>query len=157
LPSEARTGLPSGPSSDWLLGVARGGDPSPPSLGPAQLAWLGDAVWELHQRRRRCRRPAGAATLHSQVVQEVRASAQAAAVRELEGLLTPDERDLIRRGRNSSGRGPRGVSPGVYGLASGFETMVGWLFLHDPNRLAQLLDHLEERAARPSPPPRDRR
>ncbi|HBH74231.1 MAG TPA: ribonuclease III, partial [Synechococcales bacterium UBA10510] len=32
---------------------------NPPSgeLGPLQLAWLGDAVWELHQRLRHCRQP----------------------------------------------------------------------------------------------------
>ena len=32
----------------------------------------------------------------------------------------------------------------LYGQATGFETMVGWLFLQDPRRLAELLDHLEE-------------
>ena len=58
--------------------------------------------------------------------------------------LTDEERDLVRRGRNRAGRGPRGGDPAAYGQATGFETMVGWLFLQNPARLAQLLDRLEE-------------
>ena len=34
------------------------------ALATGQLAWLGDAVWELHQRLRHCRQPARAADLH---------------------------------------------------------------------------------------------
>lgn len=130
-----------GPSA-WLAGLA----PSPPAtaLGPLQLAWLGDAVWELHQRLRRCRLPAKSQQLHQQVVEEVKAAAQARALERLEGVLTEDERDLVRRGRNRSGRGPRNGDPGAYGQATGFEALLGWLFLHDPPRLAELLDHLKE-------------
>ncbi|NDC14876.1 MAG: ribonuclease III [Synechococcaceae bacterium WB9_2_170] len=120
--------------------------PSPPAtaLGPLQLAWLGDAVWELHQRLRRCRLPAKSQQLHQQVVEEVKAAAQARALERLEGVLTEEERDLVRRGRNRSGRGPRNGDPGAYGQATGFEALLGWLFLHDPPRLAELLDHLKE-------------
>jgi len=108
------------------------------------LAWLGDAVWELHQRLRRCRQPGRSADLHRAVVAEVRAEAQAAALARLEPLLRDGERDLVRRGRNRAGRGPRRGEAVIYGQATGFETMVGWLFLQDPRRLAELLDHLEE-------------
>lgn len=59
-------------------------------------------------------------------------------------MLTEFESDLVRRGRNRAGRGPRGGDPAAYGKATGFETMVGWLYLHNPTRLAQLLDRLEE-------------
>jgi ribonuclease-3 family protein len=45
----------------------------------------------------------------------------------------------VRRGRNSAGRGPRRVDPAIYGRASGFETMVGWLYLCNPERLNELL------------------
>jgi ribonuclease-3 family protein len=74
-----------------------------------QLAWLGDAVWELHQRLRQCRQPGRSADLHRAVVAEVRADAQAAALDRLEqaGLLTDDELELVRKGRNRAGRGPR--------------------------------------------------
>jgi ribonuclease-3 family protein len=116
------------------------------NLGPLQLAWLGDAVWELHQRLRHCRQPARSAELHRAVVAEVRADAQAAALDRLEqrGLLTDEELELVRKGRNRAGRGPRRGESGIYGRATGFETMVGWLFLRNPSRLAQLLDRLED-------------
>ncbi len=113
-------------------------------LGPLQLAWLGDSVWELHQRLRHCHKPGRAVDLHRSVVAEVKADAQVEALTRLEPHLSPLEKDLIRRGRNSSGRGPRRVSPAIYAKATGFETMVGWLFLKNPARLAQLLDRLEE-------------
>ncbi len=126
----------------WLTGLV----PLPPSaeLGPLQLAWLGDAVWELHHRLLRCRRPARSQTLHQEVVQVVRADAQARALDCLDPLLSELERDLVRRGRNRAGRGPRRGDAAAYGQATGFEALLGWLFLHNPPRLVELLDHLKE-------------
>jgi ribonuclease-3 family protein len=63
-----------------------------------------------------------------------------------DGALTDAELELVRRGRNRAGRGPRKGEAGIYGRATGFETMVGWLFLQNPSRLAQLLDRLEDAA-----------
>ncbi|QBE69266.1 hypothetical protein SynWH8101_1683 [Synechococcus sp. WH 8101] len=129
--------------SDWIraqatqVGIADG-------LGPLQLAWLGDAVWELHQRLRHCRRPGRSDDLHRAVVAEVKAAAQADLLERLDPLLTDQERDWVRRGRNRAGRGPRRGEASIYGRATGFETMVGWLFLQNPARLAELLDRLEE-------------
>ncbi len=124
--------------------VAASGDRAPLSeLGPLQLAWLGDAVWELHQRLRHCRQPARPQDLHRAVVGRVRATAQARALEKLEPLLSEVERDWVRRGRNRAGRGPRSVDAATYGRATGFETMLGWLFLCHPQRLAVLLDQLE--------------
>nr|AUG32113.1 hypothetical protein PLO_105 [Paulinella longichromatophora] len=113
-------------------------------LGPLQLAWLGDAVWELHQRLRYCDVPGRNKDLHYAVVNEVKATAQADALEKLRPFLKKKELDLVRRGRNSAGRGPRNINSGAYARATGFETMVGWLFLQNPSRLAQLLDQLEE-------------
>lgn len=84
----------------------------------------------------------------------VRADAQAEALERLEPVLTDVEQDLIRRGRNSAGRGPRRADAAIYGKATGFETMVGWLFLNNPARLADLFDHLENAGATsPTSPP----
>lgn len=113
-------------------------------MGPLQLAWLGDAVWELHQRLDRCRQPARAQDLHAQTVGAVKAAAQAAALRSLEGWLSAAEQDLVRQARNRAGRGPRRGDPATYGQATGFEALLGWLFLHNPPRLVELLDHLKE-------------
>ena len=113
-------------------------------LGHLQLAWLGDAVWELYQRRRFCKQPAKGKDLHLSVVSLVKAEAQARALENLEASLTDIERKLVRRGRNRVGRGTRKVNIAIYGKATGFETLIGWLFLKNPNRLAQLLDRLEK-------------
>ena len=116
------------------------------------MAWLGDAVWELHQRLMRCREPGRSQVLHQDVVAAVKAEAQARALERLQPLLSDEERDLVRRGRNRAGRGPRRGEAGLYGLATGFETMVGWLFLQDPQRLAWLLDQLIETEIGPIDP-----
>ena len=113
-------------------------------LGPLQLAWLGDAVWELHQRVSNCRDPGRIEDLHNSVVREVRADAQARTLDKLQPFLGNDELELVRRGRNRAGGGPRKGESGIYGKATGFETMIGWLFLNDPARLAHLLEHLKK-------------
>ncbi len=128
--------------SAWLTGLRI--PPPTGELGPLQLAWLGDAVWELHQRLRRCDSPGRAQVLHGEVVASVCASAQARALARLEGLLRDGELALVRRARNRAGRGPRAGDAAVYGQATGFEALLGWLFLHDPPRLVELLDHLKE-------------
>ncbi|MEB3259819.1 MAG: ribonuclease III domain-containing protein [Cyanobacteriota bacterium] len=113
-------------------------------LNVLQLAWLGDAVWELHQRLRHCQAPGRPNDLHNLVVARVRAEAQAKALERLRPHLRPGEESLVRRGRNRAGRGSRHQDGSLHGQATGFETMVGWLFLRDPRRLAELLDHLED-------------
>ena len=127
--------------TDWIRVQRPSGLPD--ELGPLQLAWLGDAVWELHQRLRYCQKPGRSKDLHIAVVAEVNAEAQANALIELEHHFSELEKDLVRRGRNKAGRGPRNGDPSIYAKATGFETMIGWLFLNNPRRLAQLLDRLE--------------
>lgn len=114
-------------------------------LGPQQLAWLGDAVWELHHRLRLCESAAKSKDLHESVVEYVQAGAQATALLKLESVLTDFEKDLVRRGRNKAGKGPKNANSAIYAKATGFETMVGWLFLKDPKRLAHLFDLLKEK------------
>ena len=116
---------------------------SPDALGPLQLAWLGDSVWELHQRLRYCSRPGRSKDLHNAVVNEVNAISQAKAIRKIEPLLTDIEKDFLRRARNKAGRGPKNVDAATYAIATGFETIVGWLFLKNPQRLADLFDYLD--------------
>ena len=108
-----------------------------------QLAWLGDAVWEMHQRLRYCNSPMRSKDLHNAVVNEVNASSQAKAIIKIEPFLTDTEKDFLRKGRNKAGRGPKNVDAATYAIATGFETIVGWLFLKNPNRLADLFDLLD--------------
>jgi len=81
--------------------------------------------------------------LHNAVVREVNASSQAMAITKLEPFLTDTEKDFLRKGRNKAGRGPKNVDAATYAIATGFETIVGWLFLKNPNRLADLFDLLD--------------
>ena len=112
-------------------------------------------MWELHQRLRHGARPGRSDQLHRAVVADVRADAQSRLLSWLEDreLLSSEELDLVRRGRNSAGRGPRRADAAVYGRATGFETMVGWLFLNNPVRLAELLDQLEMAGSNSITPP----
>lgn len=132
----------SGSGSLWLTSLPN--RTAEAELNILQLAWLGDAVWELHQRLLRCQSPGRPAELHHRVMARVKAGGQALALDQLRPHLRPEEIEMVRRGRNRAGRGPRPQEASVYGQATGFETMVGWLFLRDPRRLAELLDHLEE-------------
>ena len=116
---------------------------SPEEIGVIQLAWLGDSVWELHQRLRHVHFPLKSKDLHLSVVQEVKANTQSKSLAEIEHLLSPNEIDLIRRARNKSKRCPKSTDPTVYSRATGFETLIGWLFLKDPKRLSILFDYLE--------------
>ena len=104
---------------------------SPEEIGVIQLAWLGDAVWELHQRLRHVHFPLKSKQLHLSVVNEVKAKAQSKSLSQIEHLLNDFEIDLIRRARNKTRRSPKSVDPSVYSRATGFETLI-IVFLKDP-------------------------
>ncbi len=115
---------------DALLGLS--------SLG---LAHLGDSVYEIMVRSWLCL--AGktrAKDLHRATVKYVAATAQAAAVERILPLLSEEERDVFRRGRNTAPHSvPKAASRGEYQAATGFEALLGWLYLQGrTDRLNQL-------------------
>ncbi|NJK99053.1 MAG: Mini-ribonuclease 3 [Spirulinaceae cyanobacterium RM2_2_10] len=121
---------------------------SPPAaalaqLSPAALAYLGDAVYELYIRRRYLLPPQRLAAYHAQVVACVRAEQQAAQLQSLAQHLTAAEQQWVRRGRNAAGRAPARLAAGIYQQASGFETLIGYLYLAAPQRLNELLACLD--------------
>lgn len=103
----------------------------PEQLSPLVLAYVGDAVYELAVREYLVSRGLGnVQKLHQQAVQHVRASTQALVFHALEGHLTKAEEAVARRGRNAkSGHGPRGDSVIAYRYSTGFESLVGYLYL----------------------------
>ena len=113
--------------NNWIENLVPHG--SPEKIGVIQLAWLGDSVWELHQRLRYVHFPLKSKELHLSVVNEVKAKAQSESLSQIEHLLNSFEVDLIRRARNRTKRYPKSVNPSVYSRATGFETLIGWLFL----------------------------
>ena len=125
----------------WIQNLKPHG--SPDEIGVIQLAWLGDSVWELHQRLRHVHYPLKSKELHLSVVNEVKAISQSKSLGQIEHLLNEYELDLIRRARNKIKRHPKTTEPSVYSRATGFETLIGWLFLKDPQRLSMLFDYLD--------------
>ncbi|MGF1534941.1 MAG: Mini-ribonuclease 3 [Elainellaceae cyanobacterium] len=108
-------------------------------LSPTALAYLGDAVYELHVRMRYLYPPQRIQSFHRRVVAQVRAEAQARHLQQLEPHLTPTEKDIIRRGRNSASNSPKRASLDIYRRATGFEALIGYLYLTHPERLEALL------------------
>ena len=130
--------------NNWIQNLAPQG--SPEEIGVIQLAWLGDSVWELHQRLRHIHIPLKSRDLHLSVVNEVKAQAQSKSLDEIEHLLNTFEINLIRRARNKTKRIPKSLDPVVYSRATGFETLLGWLFLKDPKRLSKIFEYLESKS-----------
>jgi ribonuclease III family protein len=114
-----------------------------PQLSPAALAYLGDAVYELHVRSKFLFPPKRSHVYHQQVVAQVRAEAQSSHLQQLLPHLTSAELDTSRRGRNAANGRPRRLDPEVYQQATSFETLIGYLYITNPQRLAELLALLQ--------------
>jgi len=110
---------------------------------PASLAYLGDAVYELYIRTSYLLPAKRICDYHHQVVGQVRAESQANHLRSLKPDLTAPELEILRRGRNAATGSPRRLSPEIYQQATSLETLIGYLYLTDPERLLQLLARLE--------------
>ena len=120
------------------------------SLG---LAHLGDGVFELMVRAWLCLHgKVKVKDLHRATVGYVAAPAQAAAMERLLPLLTDEETDVYRRGRNTAPHSvPRAATRAQYQSATGLEALFGWLYLQGRidrlNELFQLIMEPEETQA----------
>ncbi|MEB3278732.1 MAG: ribonuclease III domain-containing protein [Lyngbya sp.] len=112
-------------------------------LSPASWAYLGDAVYELYIRHFYLIPPKRSQLYHQLVVSQVRAESQARHLRSLEPHLSTVELEVVRRGRNAAVRCPKRIDPQTYQQATSLETLVGYLYLTDPERLSQLLAQLD--------------
>lgn len=108
-------------------------------ISPSALAYLGDAVYELYVRQSLVFPPQRIQAYHQQVVSWVRAESQAAKLDRLLVHLTESELAIVKRGRNASPQRLKRVDPEIYQKATALETLVGYLHLTDPERLALLL------------------
>lgn len=102
------------------------------ALPPMSLAFIGDAVQSLYTRTRvtvgETLKKTGA--LHKEVTQVVKAVAQASEVEKLLPLFDEDEKDLFRRARNCKVQtSAKHADPAEYRKASGFEAVIGYLYL----------------------------
>ena len=109
------------------------------------LAHLGDGVFELMVRAWLCLHgKVKVKDLHRATVSYVAAPAQAAAMERLLPLLTDEEADVYRRGRNTAPHSvPRAATRAQYQSATGLEALFGWLYLQGrTDRLNELFDHI---------------
>ncbi|NJK60057.1 MAG: ribonuclease III [Oscillatoriales cyanobacterium SM2_1_8] len=123
--------------------------PPPPRVVPTptlphptlSLAYLGDAVYELYVRGQEATLPQAPHLYRQAVVARVRAEAQALCLEALlaGAHLTAPERDIVRRARNAAGKPARRLDPEIYQKATGFEALLGYLYLSDPVRLQAVL------------------
>ena len=105
------------------------------------LAYLGDTVFDLYMRTvavrvKRCN-PTDA---HRFATRYVKAAAQARMAEHIEPLLTDEELAVYRRGRNAKNASlAKNATVGDYRKATGFETLLGWLYLSgDTDRILWL-------------------
>ncbi len=116
---------------------------NPLLLPPLSLAYVGDAVYELFVRQRLMMQRGGvkAGALHKSAMKYVRATVQAKALAELHPSLTPEEQDVVRRGRNAKGHAaPKSADAAEYAASTAFEALVGFLFLSGrEDRLREIL------------------
>ena len=100
-------------------------------MSPLQLAFLGDTVWELMVRSRLVAHRENVHHLHQHAVLKVKASSQATSLHRIEQVLTDEEKEIVRRGRNAHARhpAPKHQEQADYQAATGFEALMGYLYL----------------------------
>lgn len=115
------------------------------TLSPLTLAFTGDAVFSLYIREMlvcEANRPVG--QLHKLSVNWVKAKAQSKGMHAILPLLTEKETEVFKRGRNAhTSHTPKNQSGCDYHYATGFEALVGYLYLKDEiGRLNELLNEV---------------
>lgn len=98
---------------------------------PLVLAFVGDSVHHLIVRSRlACNTTAKTGQLHILASKEVKASAQADMIDRIIDELTDDELSVYKRARNSKmNTMAKHATCGEYKKASGFEALIGYLYL----------------------------
>ena len=129
--------------ADYIKEVLEMKEVEPEGYSPLTLAYIGDSIYDLiiktkviSEGNKQVKK------LHQETSSMVQASAQSEMMRALQPLLTEEEHVVYRRGRNAK-------SVTDYRRATGFEALMGWLYLkREWKRMADLikigLDHLSE-------------
>ena len=114
--------------------------PLPPErLHPLVLAYVGDAYFTLYVRTRLLAHEQNRVrVLHTFDSKIVSATMQAFAIKNIEQELSEEEAGIVRRGRNAKSTPAKSASVGDYRYSTGFEALVGYLFL------AEKQERLEE-------------
>lgn len=116
---------------------------SPREYSPLTLAFMGDAVFESFIRAKViCEANASANTLHRRAVGFVNCKSQADAAFAFLDTLTEEELAVFKRGRNAKTfTVPKNAQMSDYHAATGFEALIGWLYLSgEEKRACELME-----------------
>lgn len=113
-------------------------------LSPLQLAYIGDAVYELLVRTYLLKKKTPVNKLHISNIKYVKAEAQAEIVHRLDDKLNEKEKYMVKKGRNAkSNTVPKNAKLIDYKYATGFETLFGYLYLTEQDdRINQLFEEI---------------
>ncbi len=112
-------------------------------MSPLTWAYIGDCVYELFIRTHLVEttnlKPH---KLHIEAVKQVKAKAQADKLEELQEMLTEEEKEIVRRTRNTENHHvAKNADPRDYMYATAFEGLIGYLYLSEQKeRLEQILN-----------------
>lgn len=112
------------------------------SYSPLTLAYIGDAVYEVVIRTILVKKgncPVN--QLHKRASELVKAAAQSEMIKKIEPMLSEEEHDVYKRGRNAhSGSMAKNASMSDYRRATGFEALMGYLYLEkEHGRMLELI------------------
>ena len=116
-------------------------------LSVLAFAHVGDAVYELMVRTWLCMQGVSTAKqIHNRTIEFVAARAQAAAAEQIMPELSEEELAVFKRGRNAHVNSvPRGSTYEEYHIATGIETLFGYLYLNgNIKRLDELFELILE-------------
>lgn len=116
-------------------------------FNPLVLAFLGDAIYEVFARMYVTgkNRERSVHKLHIDAIGFVKAHEQSNIIMKIKDNLTSQEYEMFKRGRNAkSGTVPKNADVRDYRNATGFETLVGFLYITEQkDRLDDILKMVE--------------
>ena len=111
-------------------------------LSPLVWAYVGDSVYELFVRTKLTNKSnAKPHKLHIESIKYVKAKAQADILKRIQDNLTEEEKDIVRRGRNTENHHvAKNANIADYSQSTGFEALIGYLYLtKQDERLEEIL------------------
>ena len=108
------------------------------SIALRNYAHIGDAVWEIFVREYTVFKTSNTKLLHKITTDRVKASFQMNMLNLITPALTEEETDLARRARNLTIPVARRSIQHDYRLATAFEVLIGFWYLHNRKRLEEI-------------------
>ena len=112
-------------------------------LSPLVWAYVGVSVYELFVRTKLTNNSnAKPHKLHIESIKYVKAKAQADILKRIQDNITDDEKDIVRRGRNTENHHvAKNANVADYRQSTGFEALIGYLYLtKQDERLEEILN-----------------